>query len=315
VALKFDTQPDTTPHPPFWQIEAPWRLSGETSLTPLQALVLSRRNAVDLSTLCSTTLLIHVYASHWFEWRHCRHHKVSEGERGSVPRSEARKGWLYIVFTFLVCAFLLGLRFALDRAQVGLGLWRRECETPCLPSLDLTCDMNNRHVVLGARIKFRLFSVLALYRRPTCASWFHAWRAGLSGIWRHRVIHGIGQLNRCEGEPQFFSYLRVRTETDVPHIDFTEKDMARDDALHQNFSFAHTVAYLSASPHSWISADGFSTLTVTYPVTAYRSAARASSAIPSREAGTPTCTRRWVLLRRRPHRGWANRHVGTMALA
>ena len=124
VALKVDTPHEGTPHPPFWHIEAPWRLNNETSFTPLQALVLSRRNAVDLSTLCSTTLLIHVYASHWFEWRYRKHHKVSEGERGSVPRSEVRKGRLYVVFTFLVCAFLLGLRLALDRARVSL--WSRE---------------------------------------------------------------------------------------------------------------------------------------------------------------------------------------------
>jgi hypothetical protein len=125
VALKVDTPLEGTPHPPFWHIEAPWSLGNEIPFTPLQALALSRRNAVDLSTLCSTTLLIHVYASHWFEWRYRKHHKVSEGERGSVPRSEVRKGKLYIGFTFLVCAFLLGLRFALDRARVSL--WRREC--------------------------------------------------------------------------------------------------------------------------------------------------------------------------------------------
>ena len=98
--------------------------------------MLSRRNAVDLGTLCSTTLLIHVYASHWFEWRHRRHHRVSEGERGSVPRSEVRKGWLYIIFTFLVCAFLIVLRFALDHAQV-VSLWRREFQALFLPLLDV----------------------------------------------------------------------------------------------------------------------------------------------------------------------------------
>jgi len=133
VALKFDTEPTGTLQPPLWHIESPWRLNNETSLTPHQALVLSRRNAVDLSTLCSATLLIHVYTSHWFEWRHRKYHKVSEGERGSVPRSEARKGWLYIAFTFLVCAILLGLRFALDRAQVSL--WGREFQTLFFPFL------------------------------------------------------------------------------------------------------------------------------------------------------------------------------------
>jgi dolichol kinase len=132
VALKVDTPLEGTAHPPFWHIEAPWCLSGETSFTLSQALVLSRRNAVDLSTLCSTTLLIHVYASHWFEWRHRKYHKVSEGERGSVPRSEVRKGKLYIAFTFLVCVFLLGLHFALDRTRVSL--WRREFLTLFFPS-------------------------------------------------------------------------------------------------------------------------------------------------------------------------------------
>jgi hypothetical protein len=122
VALKFDTLPTDASKPPFWYIEAPWHLGNDTSLTPPQALALSRRSAVDLSTLCSLTLPVHVCASHWFEWRYRKQHKVSEGERGSVPRSEARKMWLYTVFTFLVCAFLLGLRFALDRA--GLGIWK-----------------------------------------------------------------------------------------------------------------------------------------------------------------------------------------------
>lgn len=158
VALKVDTPLEGTPHPPFWHIEDPWRLSNETSFTPLQALTLSRRNAVDLSTLCSTTLLIHVYASHWFEWRHRKYHKVSENERGSVPRSEVRKGKLYIVFTFLVCAFLLGLRFALDRARVGVGLWRREFPSPLTPSDPLNDVMNNQTCRTGRSRRVLPFS-------------------------------------------------------------------------------------------------------------------------------------------------------------
>lgn len=126
LSLRFDALPTGTSQPPFWYIEAPWHLGDNTSLTPTQALTLARRNAVDLSTLCSLTLPIHVYASHWFEWRYRKQHKVSEGERGSVPRSEMRKGWLYIVFTFLVCVSLLGLRFALDHA--GLVVWKRKSQ-------------------------------------------------------------------------------------------------------------------------------------------------------------------------------------------
>lgn len=143
ASLRFDAPPAGTSQPAFWYIEAPWSLGNDTSLAPPQALILSRRAAVDLSTLCSLTLPIHVYASHWFEWRYRKQHKVSEGERGSVPRSEVRKGWLYIVFTYLVCAFLLGLRFALDR--VGFGLWKRKFPNPFFPPLlkdrNLTCEI------------------------------------------------------------------------------------------------------------------------------------------------------------------------------
>jgi len=155
VALKFDTtEPTGTLQPPFWHIECPWRLHNESSLTPNQALVLSRRNAVDLSTLCSATLLIHVYTSHWFEWRHGKHHKVAEGERGSVPRSEARKGWLYIAFTFLVCTILLGLRFALDRAQ--FSLWRREFQAPFSP-FETQC-MTNEYQICRTGMSLQVLS-------------------------------------------------------------------------------------------------------------------------------------------------------------
>ena len=143
ASLRFDAPPAGTSQPAFWYIETPWSLGNDTSLAPPQALILSRRAAVDLSTLCSLTLPIHVYASHWFEWRYRKQHKVSEGERGSVPRSEVRKGWLYIVFTYLVCAFLLGLRFALDR--VGFGLWKRKFPKPFFPPFlkdrNLTCEI------------------------------------------------------------------------------------------------------------------------------------------------------------------------------
>ena len=96
---------------------------------------------------------------------------------------------------------LLGLRFALDRAQVGL--WRREFQVLFLPFQDLMHDMNIRFVVLGRRFRFCLFPVFALHRRQTRTSWFHTRRARLSGIRRHRIVHGIGQFNDCEGMPLF----------------------------------------------------------------------------------------------------------------
>ena len=60
--------------------------------------------------------------------------------------------------------------------------------------------------------------------------------------------------------------------------------MARDDALHQNISPAHTVTHLSLSSHSRVAVDGLSAFASTYPLPAYRAAARAPSAIPAGEA-------------------------------
>jgi hypothetical protein len=91
-------------------------------------------------------------------------------------------------------------------------------------------------------------------------------------------------------------------------------DMARDNALHQNVSSAHTVAFLSISPYSRVAADRFPAIAFTYIVPAYRAAARAPFAIPAREAVTPTRTRSWVLPRRSPHRRRAARYVDTVAL-
>jgi hypothetical protein len=91
-------------------------------------------------------------------------------------------------------------------------------------------------------------------------------------------------------------------------------DLARDDALHQNVSAAHTVAFLSISPYSRVVDDRVPAIAFTYIVPAYRPAARAPSAIPTREAVTPTRTSSRVLPRRSPHRRWAARHVDTVAL-
>ena len=91
--------------------------------------------------------------------------------------------------------------------------------------------------------------------------------------------------------------------------------MARNNALHQNLSPAHTVAYLSISPYSRVATDGLSPISFTYTVSAYRAAAGAPSSIPAGEADTPTRTRSWVLPWHGPHRRWADRHVDTVALA
>ena len=91
--------------------------------TALEALVLSRYNLVDLAAFCSTLLLIHVCASWWFEYR-CRQNVGEQGsERYSVPRSEGRRSWYYIMLTVAVSISMVAARVVSE--QLGLSLWQR----------------------------------------------------------------------------------------------------------------------------------------------------------------------------------------------
>ncbi|KAI0050449.1 hypothetical protein FA95DRAFT_1536216 [Auriscalpium vulgare] len=123
IALRtFLSSPDT-PHPPNWHIEPPIQLSNfGKPFDPAEALVLARRNAVNLSTLCSTILSIHVCASSKFESRYRRRHKVALGERGSVPRSEMRKWWMYTLLVLSSTVALLVLRYAF--ALTNIKIWQ-----------------------------------------------------------------------------------------------------------------------------------------------------------------------------------------------
>lgn len=106
---------------PSWYIERPQPLpnSGHP-YTSVEALVYSRRNAVNVATLCSVVLLAHVCTSKWYEyWCRCRA-STAEGERASVPRSEARKFWLYVSMASIVCCILLILRCTLEWCDIGL---------------------------------------------------------------------------------------------------------------------------------------------------------------------------------------------------
>jgi dolichol kinase len=108
--------------PASWRIETPARLS--SSMSVLEAVTSARYNAVNLATLCSSILLMHVCASSWFEARSRRGVNAPEGERGSVPRKEVKRSLLYILFTFSVSCGTILVRFLL--AKGGLGIWQRK---------------------------------------------------------------------------------------------------------------------------------------------------------------------------------------------
>ncbi|KAF7972519.1 hypothetical protein HWV62_17806 [Athelia sp. TMB] len=109
--------------PPSWLVERPIVLDGSPlPKTVLEALVLSRRHLVDISTVCSAILLAQVSASWWYESRFQRATNAPEGERASVPRSEGRKFGLYVCFIFGSTMTALCIRaFAVD---AGLGIWQ-----------------------------------------------------------------------------------------------------------------------------------------------------------------------------------------------
>lgn len=112
--------------PAGWLVESPMTLPNSAiSVTPLEALLLSRRYLVSQATFCATILLVHVSASWVTEARHRRKLVVPEGEVSSVPRKEGRRTYLYILFTISVTLWILCVRIALKEAK--LGIWQSAC--------------------------------------------------------------------------------------------------------------------------------------------------------------------------------------------
>ncbi|KAJ7183132.1 hypothetical protein C8R46DRAFT_1172822 [Mycena filopes] len=120
--------------PPNWAIEAPMRLRGPGGLEPIAALVRARYNLVSLATLTSAVLLLHVCASRWWEGRVAARVAATptpplmplggaaaiEGERRSVPRSEAWRAVNFVLFAVVVAGGAVGARVALG---LGTGVW------------------------------------------------------------------------------------------------------------------------------------------------------------------------------------------------
>ncbi|KAG9315261.1 Fph type histidine kinase [Chiua virens] len=106
--------------PPGWLIDASGVL--DAPLSTLNNLMLSRRCLVDYATLCSFILLVQIFSSSWYEARYRRARNVPEGERGSVPRSEVRRTWTYWIYSYVLTAVALLVRYLL--ASISIGLWQ-----------------------------------------------------------------------------------------------------------------------------------------------------------------------------------------------
>lgn len=125
-SLRQATLPNPTLLPLDWLIEAPRVLEHEHRLlSALDALVLSRRSLVDYATLCSFILLAQIFSSSWYEARYRKARNVPEGERGSVPRSEARRTWTYWTYSYILTLVASFIRYVL--ASNNINLWQSEC--------------------------------------------------------------------------------------------------------------------------------------------------------------------------------------------
>lgn len=119
--------PEGTLLHPTWLIEKPATLSKAGALTALDSLKRSRRALVQLSSLTSSLLLVHLCASRLYEGYHRFRKTVPESERASVPRREWLRTQLYVVFSFLTSLSTLVSKTVLMRTN--LGIWDGPCHS------------------------------------------------------------------------------------------------------------------------------------------------------------------------------------------
>lgn len=107
--------------PPEWRVDSTIFPLSNPALSQAEALVVSRRALVDLATICSTILLIHVCASWWKESR-VQKDGLPETERASVPRSEMRRLRLYVAFGLVVSIVIVMMQAVFH--EIGWGIWQ-----------------------------------------------------------------------------------------------------------------------------------------------------------------------------------------------
>ncbi|KAL1751483.1 hypothetical protein FB107DRAFT_221964 [Schizophyllum commune] len=126
ISLRSASNPATAanPLPAAWRIEPPATLgNGLDAYSVSEAILMSRLSVVDLATLCSFIHLLHVCGSWWLESRFTVGGTPSpDGERRSVPRSEGRRGWYYVLFTVATTLLAFVLRVAFP--YFGCGIWQ-----------------------------------------------------------------------------------------------------------------------------------------------------------------------------------------------
>lgn len=106
--------PPSIPLPEAWLVEDPPVLPNTRHpLTALEALVRSRRNLVQLMTLTSGILLVHLFATRMGERRHALRNSSLDGgaaDQPPLPRREGNRSMSQIGFTAILTAGALVLK-------------------------------------------------------------------------------------------------------------------------------------------------------------------------------------------------------------
>lgn len=158
--------------PPGWMIEEPLvfpltpirRLAGRPPLHPtdairaLSALATSRRNLVQLFTLCSFVLLVQLAWSLRLELKLSK--AEFDGSTYWLRRGELRRSSSAIGFGFLVTAGCLVVKVV--TAYIGRGVWSGKTLTP----IGLNLDMSASDIVIATLFyQFSLYVCIRLARR------------------------------------------------------------------------------------------------------------------------------------------------------
>ncbi|KAI6025596.1 Fph type histidine kinase [Pisolithus orientalis] len=237
-AIRKAASPESGLLPRGWLIEAPRVLSkGQSSLSVLDALILSRRSLVDYAALCSFILVVQILASSWYEARYRRHRSVPEGERGSVPRSEMRRTWLYSAFGLVFVLILLAVRFFLT--QHHIAIWQ---------------NISYPEIIIGS-----VFYQFTLYVALRNGSWgFHIGRVGLGCLWGAGSRNGVARSHQDQRGSLLTGFLlspllflsRHIAQRPVRRLRFPQEKPKHRRALAAGFYFG-TVVIVAGLIGSW----------------------------------------------------------------
>lgn len=289
--------------PNNWLIEAPIVLTRPGAWTAAESLLRSRHALVQLSSLTSSLLLTHLFASRMYEG-YCRSRKTClESERASVPRSEWLRSRLYIAFAVLSTLSAVGVKVAFARAKLGIWKGLSHLGTSGKPYLNAmqTLDLSTLDVLAAAA-----FYQLVLYLAMRLAH--HSLTLGELGLASFgAVILFI--------ETMHVTCAKVSRSPDPISRNLNlASDVANHDTVSQDIPASHSPSILPAGAHP----RHYTRRSITRPATifieAYRPAAFTQATLSGGKAASPSLFGDWLLPRRSPHHRRPSRHVDEMVL-